>query len=115
MDLAQAAPENGEILAKHIDKPAVNRTPSGDDAIARNAPLPHTEIGLTVRHKGIDFSKWALVKQQIDTLAGGHLARRFVLLNAILASPLQRQIPQVTQFVNLWIRHTISSLCQRAT
>ena len=71
MALGQRAAENGEILAKDIDQPSVDRARSGDHAIAGDLLVLHAEIDAVMFDIGVEFFEAALVKQDVEPFARG--------------------------------------------
>ena len=81
VDLAEAAAEEGEVLAEHGDWPAVHRAGAGDHAVAVG-PVPRDpEVTGAVPGQLVELGERAEVEQQVDPLAGGQLAARVLFLD----------------------------------
>ncbi len=72
--LAERTAVDGEVLAEHADRPAVDRAVASHHAVAV-WPVPrHAEIGSPVPGKLVELGEGARVQQRVDPLARGHLA-----------------------------------------
>ena len=85
--LGERAAEDGEVLGEDVDQPAVDRAVAADDSVARDLLALHAEVGAAVGDEGVDLHEGAGVEQQLDALAGGELARRVLLADAVLPAP----------------------------
>src|SRR5207247_9441750 len=65
---------------------AVDRTPAGDDAVARHFCLFHAELSRAMLDKHVEFLERALVEQKLDTLPRGQLAASVLRRDALLAA-----------------------------
>ena len=86
VDLAEAAAEDGDVLAEDRDRPAVDGAVAGDHAVAERALVLHAEVGRAVPGELVELDERALVEQRLDPLAGGHLARGVLLLDGALGA-----------------------------
>ena len=86
--LRERAAEDGEVLGEDVDQAAVDAAVAGDDAVARDLLLVHAEVGAAVDDELVDLVEAARIEQELDALAGGHLA----LLVLALASPGRRRL-----------------------
>jgi len=77
---------DGEILAEDIDEAAVDRTRSGDDAVARNMLFVHAEIDAVMLDIHVQLFKAVLVQQHFDPLPRGQLALAMLRVDAALAA-----------------------------
>src|SRR5204863_475819 len=68
------------------DLAAVHGAVAGDQAVAHRLLLLHAEGGRAVDCQGIEFYEGTLVQQHLDTLAGGVLAARMLLLDGCLST-----------------------------
>jgi len=73
-DLAETSAENGEVLAEHAHRPAVDGAVSGDDAVAVGALVLDAEVVRAVTGKCIELDERAGVEQRLHPLARGHAA-----------------------------------------
>ena len=90
MGLGQGAAEHGEVLREHIDQTAVDVTETGDDAVAHDLLGIADELVGSRLHEPVELGERALVQEEIEPLAHGHLALRVLLLDPPLAAALQR-------------------------
>ena len=86
MYLAETTAKDSKILAKNINEPAVDGAPTGDDAVAGNTPVPHSEVRLLVHDKGIYLPERSFVEQKIDAFMRRHLTGRLVFLDALFSA-----------------------------
>jgi len=105
VDAAEAAAENGEVLAENVDQATINRAPAGDDAIAQNLLLVHAEIRLAVDHQRVDLAERAFVEQQLDALAGGQLALGLARGQLVLAAAHVGLLLELSEMFNFGV-HT---------
>src|SRR5262249_9069084 len=62
------------ILSEDEDQPALDAAIAGDEAIAKDLALLHTEISALVRDHLVEFLEGTLVEEEFNALARGHLA-----------------------------------------
>ncbi|MCY1501081.1 hypothetical protein D9M68_351420 [compost metagenome] len=86
MGFRQGAAENGEVLRKDIDLPAVDRAPTGDDAIARDLLALHAEIDAAMRDVHVVFFERAFIEQHLDAFARRQLALAVLGVDPSLAA-----------------------------
>ncbi len=85
--LRERAAEDREVLSEEIDQPRIHRAVAADDAVAGDGRgLVHAEVAAAVGDEGVDLDERAGVEEQLDALAGGELARRVLLVDALLAA-----------------------------
>ena len=84
--LGQRSAKDREILTEDIDQTAVDRAPTGDNAVTCGFLLLHPEVGAAVGDEHVEFFKRPIIKQQVDPLAGGQLATGVLRINALLPS-----------------------------
>src|SRR4029077_11691337 len=77
--------EDGEILRKHVHKPALNSAVAGGETVGRGLLLLHAEIGAMVANKFVELLEGPFIEQQINPLASAELAL-FVLPFAALGA-----------------------------
>ena len=99
MGFRQRAAEDGEILAEHIDLPAVDRAPAGDHPVAVKLLLLHPEVDATVGLEHVELFEAALVEQDFDPFAGGQLALGVLGVDAFLATAKARLGAAVLEFL----------------
>src|SRR5512138_2147447 len=107
MRLGQRSPEDGEVLREHVDQPAVDAAPPGNDAVAGIHLLVQAEVGGAMSHEAVELDEAALVEQQVEALAGRELAL-LVLLGDACGSPalLGERLAVVKLIEELaWIGH----------
>ena len=104
MDTAQAAAKDGEVLAEDVDQTAVDRPPTGNDAVAHELLLVHAEVGLAMHDQGIHLVEGAFVQQDIDALAGGQLALGLVGRQTVFATAQVRLFLHLPQLFDLGVR-----------
>jgi len=92
MGLGQGAAEHGEILGEHEDGAAVDRAPSGDDAVAGDFGLRHAELVAAVLDEHVELLERVAVEQERDALARGELAALVLGVDALLAAA-QARVP----------------------
>ncbi len=80
-DLAERAAEDGEVLAEDGHVAAVDRADTCDHRVAVRPLVLHAEGMRAMAHEFIELDERALVEQQVDALAGGHLAFGVLLLD----------------------------------
>ena len=90
MRLAKRPPEHREILGENKDRPAVDRAPAGDHAVARNFRLRHAEIDAAMFDEHVEFLERAVIEQQFDALARRQLAARMLRLDPRLTAAKPR-------------------------
>ena len=79
----QRSAEDGEVLRKRVDRPAVDAAVARDDAIARDELIGHPEVEASVCDEFVDLFEGAGVEQQVDALARGQLACRALAPQAL--------------------------------
>src|SRR5690606_35467260 len=79
-DLAERAAERREVLRVHGDGATVDRAHSGDDGVAVRTIAVHAEGGRAVSHILVELDEAAGIDEQLEALAGGHLALGVLLL-----------------------------------
>src|SRR5690606_18119628 len=72
--LRERAAEHREVLAEHVDEPAVDRSPPRHDAIAEVLLPVEAECGGAMGDEPVELDEAAFVQQQIQPLACGQLA-----------------------------------------
>ena len=77
--------EDGEVLGEDEDEAAFDASVAGDEAVAVDLLLGHAEVVAAVRDQLVGLFEGAVVEQELDALAGRHLAF-FVLALAALRS-----------------------------
>ena len=80
------AAEDGEVLAEDEDRPTVHRAVTGDDAVAEERLV----APVAGRDEGIELDERSRVEEQVDALAGGQLAGRMLLVDAVGTTPEPR-------------------------
>jgi hypothetical protein len=90
VDLAETAPEHGDVLGEDGDRPAVDGAVPGDDAVAERALLLHPEVRGPVAGELVELGERALVQQRLEPLAGRHLARGVLPLDRPFGSCVRR-------------------------
>ena len=83
---AQGAAVDGEVLGRGKGQTAENLAVAGDDAVAENVLLVHAEVRAAGGHHVADLDEGAVVKEPLETLPGGQLARLALLCEASLAT-----------------------------
>ena len=119
----QRAAEHRKILRENVSQTAVDASPAGDEAVARNHLVFHSEIAAAVRDQLVEFFEGIFVEQQLDALARGELSVLVLPLLARFAAALLGHGMAAPQFVEpvhqidcsaprrQWNRH--SCLCAR--
>ena len=87
--LAEGAAEHGEVLAEDEDLAAVDRAPAGDDAVGVG-PLEQAAVVGPVAGEHVELVERALVEQELDALAGEHLALGVLALDRPLRPGVER-------------------------
>jgi hypothetical protein len=80
--LRQAAAEDGEVLAEHVDQPALDGAVSGHHTVPVGPVVHHAEVVVAVPDQGADFLEGAFVEQEVEAFAGGELALGVLRLDA---------------------------------
>ena len=70
----ERAAEDGEVLSEDEDETAFDASVAGDEAIAEEFLLVHAEVVATVGDELVGLFEGAFVEEELDALAGGHLA-----------------------------------------
>ena len=74
MSFRQRAAEDGEILRKYKDQPAVDGARAGDDAIAGDDLFGHAEIDAIMFDIHVEFFERIGIEQYVEPLARGQPA-----------------------------------------
>ena len=90
--------EDGEILGKDKYQTAFDAAVSGDEAVAVDLLLGHTEIIAAVSHQLVGLFERALVEQKLNALAGRHFAFLMLAFAPLLASPVFSKTVALFQF-----------------
>src|SRR5947209_5968069 len=90
MRFAERAAEDGKILGKDKDRAAVDRTPAGHDAVARNFHLLHAEIIAAMLDEHVELFEGSMVEQELDALARRQLTARMLCVDTRLAAARTR-------------------------
>ena len=107
MGLRQRAAEDGEILGKDENRPAVDRAPAGDDAVTGDLLSGHAEVGGAVLDIHAVFLERALVEEHRDPLAGGELAAGMLGLDSRLAAAGPGVIPPPFEFLKDFLHSSL--------
>ena len=99
MGTRQRPPEYGEVLGKHIDVSAVDRTPSGDNAVPRHLLLRHTELVRPMLDEHVELFETALIEEEVDPLPCGQLALGMLIGNPLFAAAHLGLLASFVQFV----------------
>src|SRR6185312_10337659 len=94
---AQAAAEDGKILAEHIGHAAVDGAPAGDHAIAGDDGFGHAELDRPVGDEHVVFLERARIEQHFEPLARGELALAVLRVDAAPAATQPGVIPALVQ------------------
>jgi hypothetical protein len=86
---AQAAAQHGEVLREDVDEAALDGAPARHHAVAQEVLRLHPEVVAVVLAQRVQLHERAGVKQQVDALAGGVLARLVLPLDALRAAALE--------------------------
>ncbi len=78
--LSQRAAEGGEVLRVDGDGAAVDGADAGDDGVAVGTVAVHSEGGRAVADVFVELDEAARVDEELDALAGSHLALGVLLL-----------------------------------
>ena len=98
MPLGNRTAEHGEILAEHIDQPAVDRARTRHHAVTRHGLLGHAEIDAIVLDVSVDLLEAAFIEQDIEPLARGQLALGVLGIDAALAAPHASRLAALFHF-----------------
>ena len=101
VDLAEAAAEDGEVVAVDRDRAAVDGAGAGDDAVAVGAVGLDAEVVRAVPGQLVELGERALVEQQGDPLPGGQLALGVLLLDRRGRPRVHRLVPAPLQVSDL--------------
>src|SRR5262249_2646416 len=82
----ERAAKDGEVLRENIDKPAVDFSVAGDEAVAGRTLIFHAEVDAAMADKFVELFEGAFVEQQIDALACSQLAGLVLALAALRAT-----------------------------
>src|SRR4029079_5194921 len=80
--LGGGAAEHGEVLGEDIGHAAIDRAPTGDDAVPRETVLVGVEIGVAVFDEHVKFFERIGVEKQLDALSRGQLAAGVLRCNS---------------------------------
>src|SRR5207248_3032570 len=72
--LRERSAKNREVLGKSKNQAAFNASIAGDEAIAVGLLLGHAKILRAMRYQAVSLFEGALIEQELDALAGTHLA-----------------------------------------
>src|SRR5207247_4309527 len=81
----EAAAEDGEVLGEDEHEPPVDRAVARDDAVPRDLPLRHAEVGAAVGLEAVELDEAPRVEQLVQALAGRELPLGVLALDAGLA------------------------------
>src|SRR5690606_29376283 len=99
--LGERAAEYREVLAEHVDQPAMDRAPSGNDPVAQVLLLLEPERSRAMRHEAIELDEAALVQQQVEPFARRELAPLVLCPDPRLTTTLLRLSPQRFELLEL--------------
>ncbi len=74
MGLRHRTTQNGEVLREHVDHTAIDRAPTGDNAVTCRLVLFHAELGAAVRLEHVELFKAVFVQQKVDPFARSQFA-----------------------------------------
>ena len=97
----QGATEDREVLAVHKDKPIVDASVSGDDAIAEVSLLVDSEVGGAMRHECVDLGETVFVEQQLEALSRRELSARVLLIEPFRSPTRSRVLAHRRQSLEL--------------
>jgi hypothetical protein len=86
MAFAQRSAEHGEVLREDVDKPAVDSSGTGNDAVSRERLRLHSEVDAIVLDVHVIFFEAALIEKDAETLAGGQPTLCMLRRNALFAA-----------------------------
>src|SRR2546428_1609230 len=95
----QRTPENGEVVREQIDRSSVNLAMTRYNPVAENLFLRHAEVGGLVNHEPVHFYKTAGVHKCDNSLPGGHLSLRMLILDLVLAAAFLRFFPEFAELL----------------
>ena len=75
-----------KVLRERIDKTAVNRAVTTDDAFARQLFLLLAEVRAAMMNQRVQLDKRTFVKEDVESLASSHFAFLMLLFDALLSS-----------------------------
>ena len=84
--LRERAAEDGEVLREDEHQPAFDAAIAGEEAVAEVLLLVHAEVGAAVGDQLVGLFEGAFVEQELDALAGRHLALLVFAGAALFAS-----------------------------
>src|SRR5579872_200716 len=96
--LGQRTAKHGEILGKDEYQTPFDAAVSGDEAIAVDLLLCHSEVVAAVRYQFVGFFKRALVEQKLNALASRHFAFFMLAFAPLLASAVFGKTIALFQF-----------------
>jgi hypothetical protein len=97
----QGAAEDGEVLRVDRDGAAVDPPEARDNAVAERALALHSEVRRVVLDEHVQLLERALVEEEVEPLARGHLPRGVLLLDALLAAALEGLLAELLEVVEL--------------
>ena len=87
--LAEGAAEHREVLAEDEHLATVDGAPAGDDAVGVG-PLGQSALVGSVAGEHVELVERAVVEQEVDPLAGEHLALGVLALDGSLGTGVER-------------------------
>ena len=90
--------EDGEILGEDKHQAAFDAAVSGDEAVAVDLLLGHAEVVAAMRDQFVGLLEGAFVEQELDALAGRHLAFLVLFFTATLATAIFGELVTLLQF-----------------
>ena len=90
--------EDGEVLREDEDQAAFDAAVAGDEAVAVEFLLGHAEIVGAVGDQLVGFFEGAFVEQELDALAGRHLAFFVLAFAALRAAAFFGQVVAFLEF-----------------
>lgn len=107
MRLRQRAAEDGEVLGEDEHGAAIDRAPTGDDAVAGDTALVHAEIGGAVFDEHVELLEGTFVEEEVDALARRQLAALVLGVDTRLAAAEAGNVAAPFQFFENFL-HAIS-------
>jgi len=86
----ERAAEDGEVLREDERLAAVDETPAGDDAVAEDLLVLHSELGAAMGDETVELDERARIEEEVDPLARGELSRLVLLLDPLGAAADER-------------------------
>src|SRR5262249_5584258 len=94
---AERAAEDREVLREESDGTAVDPPESGDDAVPGELLRRHPEVGGRVLDEHVDLVERALVDEERDALARGHLPRGVLFGDFVGPAALERLASELVE------------------